>query len=68
MPAISDIFETFWNSLLLVPKTLLALFPLYNTLSSFRQDLLAAALGVSPIVIWFLSKVFSAVKFYLGVR
>lgn len=51
MENILNFLEIIGNCLLLVPKALLALFPLYNTLSSFKQDLIAAALGVSPIFI-----------------
>lgn len=62
MEIINSLLTSIWNSLLMVPKILLDLLPLYNTLSSFKQDLIAAALGVSPIVVWLLYKVFSLLK------
>lgn len=51
MNILSVLFEIIGNCLLLVTKTLLAIFPLYNTLSNFNQNLIATALGVSPIFI-----------------
>lgn len=45
------ILENIYNILILVPKVILAVFPLYNTLSDFQQNLIAAALGVPPIII-----------------
>ena len=67
MNDLSTVLEIIWNIFLLVPRTLLALFPLYNTLTSFRQDLIAAALGASPIVIWLFSKVFAIIRYYLEI-
>lgn len=64
MEAIVTFIEIIWNLLLLIPKMLLALFPLYNTLSGLKQDLIAAALGVSPFVIWLIIKVFSLLKHF----
>ena len=57
MEAINVILETIWNILLLVPKALLELLPAYKALSGFKQDLIAAALGVSPVAIWLLVKI-----------
>lgn len=51
MEIIKILFETIYNVLIFIPKLLLAIFPLYNTLSNFNQNLIAAALGVSPILI-----------------
>ena len=68
METVRILVETIWNILLLVPRALLALFPLYNTLASFKQDLIAAALGVSPVVIYLLFKILTAIKNYIGAR
>ena len=62
MEIIGLLAETIWNALLLVPKALLAVFPLYNTLSSFNQNLIAASLGVSPVLIWLLCKTIKILK------
>lgn len=51
MEIIKILFETIYNVLIFLPKLLLAIFPMYNTLSNFNQNLIAAALGVSPILI-----------------
>ena len=64
MEIITSLLTSIWYSLLMVPKILLDLLPLYNTLSSFEQDLIAAALGVSPIFVWLLFKVCSLLKKY----
>lgn len=68
MNTLSTLFEIIGNCLLLVPKALLAVFPLYNTLASFKQDLIATALGVSPVVIYLLFKVLTFIKNYIGAR
>lgn len=56
MEIIKILSETIYNVLIFIPKLLLAIFPLYNTLSSFNQNLIAAALGVSPVLIGLIYK------------
>ena len=60
MEIIKVLFETIYNVLIFIPKLLLTVFPMYNTLSNFNQNLIAAALGVSPIIIGLL---FLIIKF-----
>lgn len=56
MEMLKILIETIYNTLILVPKLILSVFPLYNTLSSFQQNLIAAALGVSPVLIGLIYK------------
>lgn len=60
MEIILELLNIFWNILLLVPKLLLDVFPLYKALSDFQQNLIASALGISPIIVWLLSKLFKS--------
>lgn len=62
MEIVRVLFGTVYNTLILVPKLILSIFPLYNTLSSFQQNLIAAALGVPPIIIGLLFIVIKFVK------
>ena len=68
MQILEVLFTTIGEMLLLVPKLLLAVFPLYNTLSGFKQNLIAAALVVSPIVIWLAFKAFKAIRCFLEAK
>ena len=56
MIIIQILLETIWNTFLLVVKTSLTVFPLYRTLSSLQQDIIAAALGISPLIAFLLIK------------
>lgn len=51
MEILSVLPQTITELFLAIPKILLSLLPLYNALSDFKQNLIAAALGVSPVVI-----------------
>ena len=62
MKSINVILEMVWNILLLVPRVLLELLPAYKALSGFKQDLIVAVLGVSPIVIWLAIKIIKMLK------
>ncbi len=62
MNILKELLVLTWNILLLVPKVLLAVFPMYNALSSLKQDLIAAAFGISPIVIYLMILLFSYIK------
>ena len=65
MSFIIVVLDIFWNILLLAPKLFLAFFPLYKTLSDFKQNLIAAIFGMSPVIIWLVIKVFKIIKHYL---
>ena len=62
MDIVNAILEAIWNILLLVPRVLLELLPAYKALSGFKQDLIAAAFGISPIVIWLADKSIKLLK------
>ena len=51
MEVVTILLKTITELSLAIPKILLSLLPLYNALSDFKQNLIAAALGVSPVVI-----------------
>ena len=57
-----------WNILTVIPKIVLAVWPLYQQLSSFKQDLIATAFGVSPFLIWLIVKLTLLIKRFLKVR
>ena len=62
MEIISVLFQAICECLLAIPKIVLSIFPMYKTLANFQQNLIAAALGVSPAIVWILFKIIRVIK------
>lgn len=62
MEIITTLFQVIYECLLAIPKVVLSIFPMYNALADFQQNLIAAALGVSPAIVWIVFKIIKLIK------
>lgn len=62
MEIITTLFQTIFECLLAIPKVVLSIFPMYKTLANFQQNLIAAALSVSPAIVWIVFKIIKVIK------